>query len=319
MEVITQHQPSPLPSSPSPPRSPAPAPLPTEHVLWSSDNGVVAADEVAQSLTDFPCIIPSWTINSVINAELGHGVNLAAVARQTRHHAEVERKALPSSFRGLEYKGMRYGHKVSRRARSSSNFPNQLSLLFKQGRSRLHVMLFENGSMKMAGARSLADARIVMTHILALPGVCARADCQHAAARDNVTFRVSMFKRSYRLPMELKLEELAYALESFVHAHWIASVEYGVTRSTAIKLYLRDGPQHAAVCEKAGRCARNCTVSLGIFRTGFIMATGRTSAQLRDAMDAFIDFVAMYYDDVVEHTAEDLFATDDDDDDDCRH
>lgn len=302
---ITQHQPSP---PPSPTIGVAPAPLPAPSTV---DLDELEMDEVAVEVADCPWIT-SRTVNSVLNAELGHHVDLGAVARGTRDRAKVENKPLAPSFLGLEFKGLRYGRRVSRRERSSSNFPNQLSMTFQYARSHVHIMLFENGSLKIAGARAIQDARTILRDLLTLPNVCP-PDCRHKTDQAPIVPRVSMFKRSYRLPMELKLEELAYALENdWNQRHWSATVEYGITRSTAVKLYLRDIAKHVTDCNRAGRCARNCTVSMGIFRTGFIMATGRTGSQLTDAINAFSDFLGMHYDDVVEHTAEDLFDTADD-------
>jgi TATA-box binding protein (TBP) (component of TFIID and TFIIIB) len=302
--VITQHQPSP---PPSPVFGPAPAredpPTIALQDLWQ--------DELWESVLRCPWIISSSPVNSVLNAELGHDLDLRAIAHGTRDRVKVDKMPLPPSFLGLEHKGLRFGRRVSRHARSSSNFPNQLSLTFKYGRSHVHIMLFDNGSLKMAGARSMSDARTILWDLLRLPNIC-NDKCPHKTQQQEIVPRVSMYKRSYRLPMELKLEELAYALETFRHEKWSASVEYGITRSTAVKLYLRDVEKHATVCKIARRCARNCTVSMGIFRTGFVMATGRNSAQLYDAMDAFTSFLAMHYDDVVELTAEDLFDTADD-------
>lgn len=290
---ITEHQPSPLTT-------------PDLVALWSTV--VVEQDEVASSIVDYPWIIPSTVVNAVINCDIGHSVDLAAVARATRDRVKVERLALPASFRGLEYRGLRFGHRVSRNETSSSNFPNQLSLIFDYGRSHVHVMLFDSGSVKLAGVRRLHDARQIVEDLLRLPKLCA-STCSHG----ELDLVVSMYKRSYRLPMELKLEELAYELTEFSHPGWSTTVQYGITRSTAVKFYMRDRQQHQTTCRMARRCARSCIVSLGIFRTGFVMATGRSTRQLRDAMDVFCDFIAKHYDLVVEHTAEDLFDIPEDD------
>lgn len=304
--LVTQYQPSPPPSPPLGATVP-----PTESLRMVESLPSIWPDTLWQDVIDCPWLIPSSPVNSVLNAELGHDVDLHAVARGTRDRAKVENKPLPPTFLGLEHKGLRYGRRVSRHARSSSNFPNQLSLTFRHAHSHVHIMLFDNGSLKMAGARAMTDAHTILRDLLQLPNIC-NPNCRHKTEHQEITPRVSMYKRSYRLPMELKLEELAYALETFTHKKWSASVEYGITRSTAVKLYLRDIDKHATACHQARRCARNCIVSLGIFRTGFVMATGRNNPQLRDAMEVFTDFLAMHYDDVVELTAEDLFDTADD-------
>lgn len=313
---ITQYQPSMPASSPSPPSSPVSSPdpqtpesttaEPTLADIWQTQ---VRQDEVQAAVADCPWILPSSVVNAVVNAHLGHTVDLCTVARSTRDFVKVHGRQLPLSFRGLEYKGLRFGRRVSRRNTSSSNFPNQLSLVFEFGRSYVHIMLFDSGSVKMAGVRCLSDARHVLIDLARLPGVCTRCPMLH---HSNTELHVAMYKRQYRLPFdEIKLEELAYALEDFSHAEWSATVEYGVTRSTAVKLYLRNKKQHAEKCQVAKRCARSCIVSMQINRTGSIMSTGRASAQLRAGMEVFCDFLAKHIDDVVENVAEDLLDADD--------
>jgi hypothetical protein len=276
---------------------------------------VLLADEIPP-LPRLPPDLDEWfcprsCVTATYNASLGHGVDLKAFAKQVSYTRRWDPLRLPSLFKGLQYGKARLGNRVSRK-QASHRFPNQLSLRFAVGRQRVHVMLFANGSMTLTGLRDHATAYQALRALVSLPLVCP-TDCTHLRPPAGLhgvdhlpAVRISMYKMVFSLPVELDIPAFAALMPSMTPMGYHVESEYGLTRSTALKVYLTSSTHYAAnpklrpCTYPTGTCDRTCYTSFSIFRTGRIMVSGRSIDYVEEGFRELTRLITSLYDSIVE-------------------
>lgn len=258
-------------------------------------------------------------VTTTLSARLGFVVDLyaiyAACLERQKAFVGATKRAFPSYFVGLSYRGSGIGQPVSRR-NLSSRFPNQMSISWRVGTadprlgrrmSNLHFMLFKDGAITITGARRWYHVMYALDGLLSLPGVVPAGVPRPPLPQPEI----SMHKRAYRLGLDLRLADLATLANTMYRSDFYAvRAEYGITRYTGAKIYIVDRTMHEKVCGKAGRCAKHCQMSVGAFSNGQVMVSGRSLADVETGFTVFLDVVSTFFEEVIQHNFDDVFESD---------
>lgn len=286
---------------------------------------VLRADEIPP-LPSLPDDAEAWMcprscVTATYNASLGHSVDLTNLAMETSVLRRDHPARVPHAFLGLQLGRGRLGRPVSRR-QGSYRFPNQLSLRFSVGNERVHIMLFNNGAMTLTGLRSHAVAYKALQALVSLPGCCPE-HCVHVGPPTGLhgidqlpAVRVSMYKMVFTLPVNLDIPAFASLMPKRTPTQYHVEHEYGMTRTTALKVYLTvpthyaNNPRMAPCTAPTGTCDRSCRTSFGIFRTGRVMVSGRSVDAVEDGFRELTRLITMLYDSIVEPAFDELGLAD---------